>query len=162
MLTLVEDHERDGIRVRVVACDCDAAKGTRQEVCGTRFIIGQYNHEQLWLCCGMCAVGDTDHQVEFLLDDDELGGSRPSIELEHGIAMLGLTWPVVSSSRAVAIAQLTAYDKVPPWMCRLPIDLVWSCRRLVFGNDLTRVPRALFALNKAYVQEAPALEPWRS
>lgn len=162
MLTLVEDHERDGLRVRVVACDCDASHGTLQEVCDLLFVLGQCGHEQLWLCCGACEVGETDRQVEFLLADGVLGGSRPSVELEHGIAMVGLTWPVLTRSRWIALAQLAAYDRVPAWMCRLPIEQVWSCRRVVFGSDLTRVPRALWALHGAYADEGPALEPWRS
>lgn len=150
MLTLLEDHDRDGFRIRVVACDHDPS-------CTTRFVLAQTGHDQLWLCCGVCFNdAEVDHEVAWLLEDREEAGMRPSDVIEHGIAMYGLTWPVLTADRAVTVAQLLAYDATPPWMCRVPVDRVWACRRVVFGGDLVRVPRALQVLHDAYVTEGPA------
>jgi hypothetical protein len=71
-----------------------------------------------------------------------------------------MTWPVLASSERACGDQHLVASTLPGWMLRLGTGYVWRTRRVTFGHDLIRVPRALKAVARYYEPDAPALEPW--
>lgn len=155
-LRLIEARERDEIRVRVSACDCD------DPTCEVLVICTQLVDcpKDLWLTAVVCPPEEVDDQVELLLGDEPSeSGLSLSAVIGSGLALIGLPWAELQSPAAVQ-AQLVAFKGLPGWMGAVPVESVWACREWVFGPELTKMPRALWSLHRYYVVEGPAGEAW--
>jgi hypothetical protein len=150
-LQLVEHHEGNGTIVRVLDCDCPLPNCARKWLVAT--VEGRYS--PLWVCVETAWEGFEPETLELLLANEEVEGVTPASVIEHALALIGLPWPVLVAGSEVAFTQLMGWMKLPGWMERLPHEEVWACRRVAFGHPLTRVPRALFALHRSYVDEGP-------
>jgi hypothetical protein len=148
---LLAEYQSDAMRLRVT--DCSEPD--------TRFVFAS-TRADLWLLAGVSQAAELEDDVAFLLENAEHEGDTPAGVIDHAIAMLGRRWPALLSSEDAAVEQLLTFDRTPPWMLRVPAEDVWSVRRLVFGEDTTRVPRALYALRAAYKPDAPAAPTLRA
>jgi hypothetical protein len=148
-MNLLRSLEHGVLRVRVTDCGCGEPE------CDKQFLFAT-THEVLWLAVGIIGRDEAPAQAEAFLMDLQLDADLARA-LAQGIALFGQTWPVLTSSRDRAVAQMRAYEDVPDYMRRVPVREVWAVRRVVFGDDLTRVPWALACLDSAYVQERPAV-----
>lgn len=156
-MLLVSEQERGEVRVRVLACD-ECGPG---EECGTRFLAFQAGHEQLWVCLAWTEDGDeADEALEAVFGKPSVMGDDVFGYVNAYTALAGLTWPVLVGNGQACRDQVQACAAMPPWMRRLNRELLWDTRRVVFGHDLTRVYRALWAAHQHYMPDAPALEPW--
>lgn len=148
------------LRARLVECDCGVPG------CSTVFIVMQLvgAHDDLWLAIGVSFMGEETaaSAVDKLLDDPgkDLGDYTFRQMVERGMALVGLTWEDYLSrtfTHEVLEMQVLAWTAIPSWMERLPAGMLWRTRSLVFGRDLTRVVRALFAADYYYVPDANVL-----
>jgi hypothetical protein len=176
-LACLQEWETPRMLVRLAACDCEVGEQNPDGLCGTRLLFASVPgaHEELWLASAMGPAHEVPQTLAYILD----GGEMPAV-VEAGLALVGLPWEVVAGSRSAALLQMGAFERLPEWMYRLPRGLLWMTRGCTFGGDLTRTPRALWALHRAYVpegpyrmaeylqtevwafqpSEGPALEPW--
>lgn len=146
VMRLVADRERGVLRVRVLACDCNPG-------CPQRLVAAATDRQpRLWLTCGVAQADDVAEQVDWLLGDEEaISGVTASEIVEHGVACLGLTWDrLLAGGQPRALMQLKAFAEIPEWMTAVPVEDVLRVRGVVFGDDVSRVPRALAALRDAY------------
>jgi hypothetical protein len=157
VLPLLSDQERPPLHVRTVGCTCGAAD------CDARFVIAStVVQPELWIVAGYADdAAAAESSAEFLLANEEADGDRPFLVVEKACELVGLRWPVLVETVGSALMQFKAFAALPQWMFRVPVEDVRAVRGCVFGPDLTRVPRALWALHRAYVEEGPALEAWR-
>jgi hypothetical protein len=146
-LVQLEEWRTDRVIFRLAACDCNA-------LCALRMLIATLPgaHEDLWLGSVIGPAEDMGRGVAAMLDESN---EDMPVTLERALALCGLPWEVVSASREAALVQIAAVERLPAWMFRLPRGLLWQTRACTFGPDLTRVPRALWVLKKAYAPDGP-------
>jgi hypothetical protein len=150
----VGGRETPELRARLLECDCGLPG------CSTVFVVVQQPgaHEALWLGMGVVVSGrdDAAAAMDELLDDPGrvVGFRTVSQMVERGLALVGLGWEAVRD-RGVLEAQIRAWALLPEWMERQPAGYLWRTRGLVFGRELSRVPRALWGVARAYVPEGP-------
>lgn len=143
-MNLLGEHAHGAFRIRITDCGCG------QPGCDAIFVFSTV-HEVLWLATGICpSPAAADEQARMMLADAAIASM-----VAQGVGLLGLTWPMLMTSRERVLEQMRAFDACPQWLMGVPVRDVWACRRVVFGDDLTRVPRALEALGAAYVVEGP-------
>jgi len=152
------------LRVRIVDCPCEF------EECRAVYILAQLvgGHEELWLTMGVVTAGfdEAAGTVDEMLANPDAGVGFRSLRsmVERGQAMVGLTWEQLDRP-AMLETQVAVWCAIPDWMERLPAGHLWATRGLVFGDDLTRVVRALYASDYYYVPDlslhgaAARLEP---
>lgn len=152
-MRLLAERTRPPLRARIVECDCDL------DGCQSVFVLAQTvgAHEELWLGMGVVLDGfdAAAEKMDELLDspDVEVGFRTLRQMVERGVALVGMTWGQLSD-RSVLEAQIGAWVRLPEWMERLPAGQVWATRGVVFGRDLTRVVRALWATDYYYVPDS--------
>lgn len=148
------------LRARLVECDCGDVR------CSTVFVVAQLvgSREELWL--GMGAVLDgmiaAEHAADELLanPDAEVGFRTARQMVERGLALVGLEWRFYEGDQRVLETQMRVWGSLPEWMERLPAGKLWAVRKAVFGRELTRVPRALYAEDAYYTpDEVPQPRP---
>ena len=146
-MKLLDEHARGGVRFRITDCGCG------EDDCDTRFVFAT-THDRLWMVVGVTnSHQDAVDMVDTLLLDLQLEPTRIVGMVASGVALFGMLWARLARGRV--IEQLEAVKMAPQWMFNVPVRQVWACRRVVFGDDLTRVPRALAAVSAAYVDERP-------
>jgi hypothetical protein len=152
MMQLITERSGNGTIARLYDCDCPLPGCERQWlICSV-----EGTHSML----GLCVATSTDHGV--LLDafkrmaenEENKHGVTCAEVIERGLALIGMRWDMLENAE-VAGVQLASWARLPGWMDTLSRGQVWACRRAVFGDDLTRVPRALRALQEAYQPDAP-------
>jgi hypothetical protein len=152
MMQLIVEGAGHGVISRLYECDCALPECERQWLLCT--VEGPHAH------LGLCIASSSDRDV--LLDafrkmsenEENEHGVTPAEVIERGLALVGMKWSLLTSA-AVAGLQLATWARLPEWMEVLPRGDLWMVRGCVFGNDLTRVPRALAALEASYRAEAP-------
>lgn len=140
--------------MRVLECECEPG-------CESRYVAFQARHAHLWVVLLLVTDGDEslEQNIDLLFGDETGIDDLPAL-VELFLALCGMTWPILLSSERACGDQMIVANSMPGWMLRLDAGLVWRTRRVVFGHDLIRVPRALKATHAYYEPDAPALEPW--
>jgi hypothetical protein len=160
-MRLVSEHVEGVVRARTLACDECATEAE----CDTRFLAFQAHRDDLWVCLAWCADGgdDADDQAagELAKIFDVIGDELPEV-VDRYTALVGMTWPLLVRNGEACRDQLIVCNRTPDWMLRLDPEMVWATRGCVFGHDLTRVHRALWAMHRYYEPDAPAVERWSS
>lgn len=148
-MRLTAEKTRDELRIRVLDCECD-------QDCGSRYIAFQARHQQLWVVLMLWTGTDAEvwREVDMLFHE-EAGITDPAGVVERYLALCGLTWPALVNRDEAAADQFLLVNHLPEWMVQVDTGRVWRTRRAVFGRDLTRVPRALKAIDRYYVRESP-------
>lgn len=153
-MKLLEEHDGPML-IRVTDCGCG---GGRE--CETSFVFASAPpwRDQLWITSGVGPADQVGEQVQWLLANEAIeqegvpfSGVRPLVLVAHALALVGTSWKsIVEGGRPRALAQFEAFDGAPDWMLRVPLVEVRRVRGVCFGDDVTRVPRALQALKDAY------------
>jgi hypothetical protein len=153
-MTMQVITERSGLGViaRLYECDCPLPECRRQWlICSV-----EGAHAELGLCvatsCEAAVLGEAFDRMAENAENDH--GVTCAEVIESGLALVGMRWEMLEHSD-VAGLQLAAWARLPGWMDALSRGQVWACRAVTFGNDLTRVPRALWALQAAYAPDGP-------
>jgi hypothetical protein len=147
-------RETPELRARILGCDCGL------EGCTSVYVVVQQRgaHEDLWLAMGVAPEGleKAAGSMDELLDNPgAMVGFRTAAQMvERGLALVGLSWEALQD-RDVVERQIVVWSRLPEWMERQPAGFLWRTRGLVFGRELTRVPRALWAVAQAWVPEGP-------
>jgi hypothetical protein len=150
MMQLITERSGNGVIARLYECDCPLPSCSRQWlICSV-----EGAHSMLAMTIGTST--DPDAMRESLATVAENEENYYGAKIEAVLALLGLRWETLEQSADLAGIQMAAWARLPDWMEELSRGQLWACRGVVLGDDLSRVPRALWALQRAYVPEAPA------
>jgi hypothetical protein len=154
MMQLITERSGNGVIARLYECDCPLPSCSRQWlICSV-----EGAHSMLAITVATSTEPDVlrESMVTMAANEENQYGVTVAEVIETGMALIGMRWEDLEASADAAGLQLAAWSRLPGWMEQQARGLLWSCRGVTFGNDLTRVPRALWALQAAYVPDAPA------
>lgn len=149
-MIVLHEHNHGAMRLQILECDC----GRRD--CRTVVIIGAIGDKPYWLTLGIVPEETVGQHVAGICERADI-----QADILRGIALMGVKRGVLVESGRACFEQLQAWLASPTWIDRLPLELVWATRRVVFGNDFSRVVRALVALDGAVpeLEEGPVPAP---
>ncbi len=152
MMQVIIERSGNGVIARLYECDCPLPECRRQWlICSV-----EGAHSMLGLTIATsCDREEIREAFERMAENESNANGVTRAEVvEQGLALIGMRWEMLEHAE-VAGVQLAAWARLPGWMDRLSRGQIWACRGVTFGNDLTRVPRALWALQAAYAPDAP-------
>lgn len=131
-------REQEGVEAafRVLECGCDEPN------CDSFAIVGSHDPlRAVWCVLGVSGPGELEGAMARLQEGD----MDPFVG--KVCALVGCPFKRLLDPIQVALAQ-QAWEVLPDWMMQLEAQGVWELRGRVFGDDLVRVPAALFVLNR--------------